>query len=380
MKVKIAIDTKTFVRFWLVLLGFGALILAIYNARTALILIGIAAFLALALNLPVSYIAAKLPGKSRVGATALAYIVVLLLLAAVVFLVIPPIADQTTRLLTSTPDIVNNLSHQWAAFGDFAHRYNLEGQVEQAVAAAKQNLEGVALEFGRNLLGGIGSVFATLFSTVLVLTLTFFMLVEGPEWLRRLWAVYRDKDTMETHRRITTKMYNVINGYVTGQLTVSAIGAGFAGLTVFVLSLFIAEVPSNLAFPTIAIVFTLSLIPMFGATIAGVIVSLLLLANNPLAAIIFAIYFVVYQQIENNFISPAIQSKRLELSPLIVLVAVTIGTYVFGLAGGIISIPIAGCIKVLLDDYLENNQKRRAAEEKPLAKLVKKIKNSVAEA
>jgi predicted PurR-regulated permease PerM len=185
---------------------------------------------------------------------------------------------------------------------------------------------------------------------------------------------------METHRRITTKMYNVINGYVTGQLTVSAIGAGFAGLTVFVLSLFIAEVPSNLAFPTIAIVFTLSLIPMFGATIAGVIVSLLLLANNPLAAIIFAIYFVVYQQIENNFISPAIQSKRLELSPLIVLVAVTIGTYVFGLAGGIISIPIAGCIKVLLDDYLENNQKRRAAEEKPLAKLVKKIKNSVAEA
>jgi predicted PurR-regulated permease PerM len=77
--------------------------------------------------------------------------------------------------------------------------------------------------------------------------------------------------------------------------------------------------------------------------------------------------------VENNFISPTIQSKRIELSPLAVLVAVTIGLYVFGVAGGIISIPIAGCLKVLVEDYLERNRRVRIENEKPLTKLVKKI-------
>jgi predicted PurR-regulated permease PerM len=172
-------------------------------------------------------------------------------------------------------------------------------------------------------------------------------------------------------------MYTVVTGYVTGQLIVSGIGATLAGLVVFILSLIVPNVPSNLALPTVAIAFTLSLIPMFGATISGIIISLLLLLNNVSAGIIFAIYFIVYQQIENNFISPTIQSKKLELSALTVLVSVTIGLYVFGLAGGIISIPIAGCVKILLDDYLDRAKESREKSERPLAKIVNKIKSEV---
>ena len=88
---------------------------------------------------------------------------------------------------------------------------------------------------------------------------------------------------------------------------------------------------------------------------------------------IFIIFFIVYQQIENNYVSPTIQSKKVELSALAVLASVTIGLYVFGLAGGIISIPIAGCIKVLLEEYLSRAKDNRDTSEKPLAKLVKKL-------
>jgi predicted PurR-regulated permease PerM len=178
---------------------------------------------------------------------------------------------------------------------------------------------------------------------------------------------------MKAHRKLVGRMHAVVSGYVTGQLTVSGIGSMCAGLTVFIISLFFHEVPANLALPTIAIAFTLSLIPMFGATIAGVIISLLLLMNSLPAGIIFAVYFMVYQQIENNFISPTIQSRRIELTPLAVLCAVTIGLYVFGVAGGIISIPIAGCIKVLVEDYLERTREVRVENKKPLSKLVKKL-------
>ncbi|OYX38058.1 hypothetical protein B7Z00_02565, partial [Candidatus Saccharibacteria bacterium 32-50-10] len=89
MKVRIEIDTRTFVRFWLVVIGFAFAILALYSARTALIIIGTALFLALALNGPVSRLSRRLPDRSRTLSTAIAFTVVVALLAAVVFLVLP---------------------------------------------------------------------------------------------------------------------------------------------------------------------------------------------------------------------------------------------------------------------------------------------------
>lgn len=373
MKVRIEIDTRTFVRFWLVVIGFAFAILALYSARTALTIIGIALFLALALNGPVSKLARRLPDRSRTLSTAIAFTVVVALLGAVIFLVVPPIVQQTAKFLESAPTLLRTISEQWQGLGNIIDKYHIQPQVDQAVAALQADAGRWATSFGRNFISGIGSAMSLFAATLLVLVLTFLMLIEGPRWLERIWGLYKNLDTMETHQKLVRRMHNVVSGYVTGQLTVSGIGSLCAGATVFLISLFFPEVPGNLALPTIAIAFTLSLIPMFGATIAGVIVSLLLMFNSLPAGIIFAVYFMIYQQIENNFISPTIQSKRIELSPLAVLVAVTIGLYMFGIAGGIISIPIAGCIKVLAEEYLESNRKVRVEKEKPLAKLVKKL-------
>jgi predicted PurR-regulated permease PerM len=90
---------------------------------------------------------------------------------------------------------------------------------------------------------------------------------------------------------------------------------------------------------------------MFGSFIGGAIVALLLGFNVFWAGIAFLIYTIVYLQIESNIISPKIQGKGMQLPALVILSAVTIGVYTFGLAGAIISIPIAGCIKVLLEEY-----------------------------
>lgn len=372
MKVRIEIDTKTFVRFWLVVIGFAFAILAIYSARTALIILGVAFFLALALNAPVSYLARHLPGKSRVAGTAIAFVLVIAVLGIFSFLVVPPIIQQTTKFVDTVPALVENASRQWQGFGDIINKYHLQPQVDQAVNSIKNNSTQWLGDFSKNIVSGVGSVLATLTSLLLVLVLSFLMLVEGPGWLQRIWGIYNDEDRMEYHRHLVRRMYGVVTGYVTGQLTVSAIGAMASGLTVFILS-FLFPVPANLALPTIAIAFTLSLIPMFGATIGGLLITVLLAFNNITAAIIFIIFFVVYQQIENNFISPTIQSRKLELSALAVLASVTIGLYVFGLAGGIISIPVAGCIKVLAEDYLARAKRKRVESEKPLAKLVKKL-------
>jgi predicted PurR-regulated permease PerM len=372
MKVRIEIDTRTFVRFWLVVIGFAFAILAIYSARTALVLLGVAFFLALALNAPVSYLAKYLPGRSRVAATAVAYILVVALLGAFIFLVVPPIVQQTDKFVQTIPTLVSNASAQWHGFGDFVAKYHLQAQVDQAVNSLKDGATGWAANAGRNVVSGLGSLLGLVISTFLVLVLSFLMLIEGPMWLNRIWGVYNDQDRMEYHKKLVHRMYNVVRGYVTGQLTVSAIGALLAGLGVFIISLFL-NVPGNLALPTIAICFVLSLIPMFGSSIAGALISVLLAFNDVSAGIVFVIYFIIYQQIENNFIAPTVQARTVQLSALVVLASVTIGLYVFGLAGGIISIPIAGCIKVLVEDYLERAKKNRPQSDKPIARLVKKL-------
>jgi predicted PurR-regulated permease PerM len=373
MKVKIEIETKTFVRFWLVVMGFALAILAIYSASTALLILGTAFFLALALNAPVSWLAKHLPGESRVIGTAVAYILVLLTLSVFAFFVVPPIVQQTVKFIDTVPGLIETATTQWQGLSQLVDKYHLQPQVESIVTGLKNSSLGWATGLSQNVITSLGSVLAVVTSGFLVLVLSFLMLVEGPMWLTRLWGIYNDQERMEAHRKLVQRMYTVVTGYVGGQLTVSAIGGMSAGIAVFTISLFLKDVPANLALPTVAIAFTLSLIPMFGATIAGVLVALLLAFNDPTAAIIFAVFFVIYQQIENNFISPTIQSKRVELSALTILASVTIGLYVFGLAGGIISIPIAGCLKVLLEAYLERAKKNRARSRNPLVKLARKI-------
>ena len=362
-------------RFWLVVIGFGLAGLAIYSAKDALILLGVSLFLALALNRPVAAIARKLPGKSRLGGTALAYVTLILLLGCVVWFVVPPIVQQSAKFVESMPSLIDQAGSQWHGVNSFIDKNNLRPQVDAMLENLKQQSSAWAASVGTNILSSVGSLASFLTSLFLVLVMSFFMLLEGPTWVKRLWGLYNDQEKMERHKKLVGRMYNVVTGYVSGQLTVSGIDAVLSGFVVFVLSLTFPVVNSNLAMLTVMATFILTLIPMFGATIAGALISLLLLFNDVTAGIIYAIYFVVYQQIENNFVSPSIQSKKVELSALTVLVAVTIGLYVGGLLGGLVAIPAAGAAKVLLENYLEQAKTNRVESEKPLSKLVKKLKN-----
>lgn len=349
MNVRIEIDTKTFVRFWLVVIGFIAGAFVIYSARTALIIVFAATFLAIALSMPVNKLVKILPSKSRVLSTALAYVAVVVALGTFVFLAVPPIFQQTAKIAQTIPALVESATEQYSSVNRFVDKYNLQPQVDDIVSALKGSATKFASSIGTNIISGIGSVFSVVVSVILILVLAFFMLVEGPVWLDRLWSAYYDKEKMESNRRILYKMYNVVTSYVSGQLYVATIAGIVSGVAILSLSFFF-NVPINLIIPTLTIIFIFSLIPMFGSTIGLAIIASVLALNDIKAAIIFFAFYVVYQQIEGNIISPKIQSKKIDLSALAILISVTIGIYIFGIAGGIISIPIAGCIKVLADE------------------------------
>ena len=145
-------------------------------------------------------------------------------------------------------------------------------------------------------------------------------------------------------------MANVVSTYVSRQVIVAILDGCASATIVFILSLIFGLSP-GLAIPMGMITMAFYLIPMFGQFIGGTLVTLLLFFSSPVSALIFAIIYIVYAQVENNIISPKIQGGALKLQPVLILCAIIIGMYMFGLLGAIIAIPIAGCIRVIVDEY-----------------------------
>jgi len=98
---------------------------------------------------------------------------------------------------------------------------------------------------------------------------------------------------------------------------------------------------------------------MFGAVIGGALVSVLLVLYSWPAALIYLAFFIIEQQIENNIVAPKIQSKRLDMSALVVLIAIIAGLQIAGIVGALVAIPVAGCIMVALRDLMKHRHAKQ---------------------
>ena len=376
MKVKIEIDTKTLIRFWLVIFGFIILAGAIWIAKDVLIMITIAAFLALALNSPVAKIAKILPGssKNRVGATAVAYLIIVLIFGALFSVLTPIITDQVKHFSKDLPQIVQNYTGEQSGIRRFITENHLEGMISQAVDSVTRSINSSVSKIGDVFFGSIASIVGWIISLFMVLAMAFLMLVEGPDLIDKIFKVfYTDKILEKNHRRILSRMYGTVSGYVSSIVTICSISATCGSLATAILAL-IFGFPISLIAPIAVLLFIFGMIPMVGTTIAGMLSALIIGLNSPTAGLIFLAYFLIYQQIENNVISPMVQARNNQLSALIIFIALTVGVYAFGLLGALLAIPLAACAKILVQEQLKS-RKRRSREENSerLVELLKKI-------
>lgn len=377
MKMTIDVETKTFIRLILVTGALAGTVFLIWKLWPALMIVAVSFFLAIALNPPVSMLARRLPGQSRVLATALAYLVVLTVLGLFIYVAVPPIIAETINFVNRLPAYVQDISAHQGFAAQLITQYNLEDELNQLVMGVQQQFGTVAQGLGSSIVDGVSSVLAGVFTTLTILVLTFLMLIEGPRWMDRLWHLYNSNETLQRHKRLAGKMYKVVTSYVNGQVLVALIAAG-AGLTTLLILSRLFNVPTEAVLPLTGLIFLTDMIPMVGATFGAVIVGLVLLFNDPGAALVFTIYFIIYQQIENNFIQPLVQSRTVALSALSIILAIIIGITLLGIVGGIVAIPIAGCLRVILLDYMEHRRQKPAPDVKGklLAELAAKAKES----
>jgi predicted PurR-regulated permease PerM len=341
------IPNRTIVRVMLVVVATLIGLSAIRQASHALTLIFAAAFLALALNGPVQWIARRLPGKgkgSRVAATALSFLVVLVLLAGFLVSIVPPLVRQTTSFINNAPELVQQVRDEDSGVGRFVAKYNLQDDIDKytsEISGRLKDASGAAVST-------VSKAGSSAIAVLTVLVLTFMMLIEGPRWIRFVRDVIPDEHH-ERADRLAHDMYRVVKGYVNGQVTLALVAA------VLLLPALIAlHVPYPAAL--MVIVFVCGLIPLVGHTIGALIVTLVALFYSPWSAIFILAYYILYQQIENYIIQPRVQANSTNMSPLLVFSSVIIGVSFGGLLGGLVAIPVAGCIRIALLDYLHSKK------------------------
>lgn len=343
-EVEVTVSNQTILRVAGIIVGVILLLAAIRTASHALVLIFIAFFLALALNAPVHFIAQHIPGKrrgSRSLATTVSFLVVVIVLGAFLASIIPPLVSQTRDLIRKAPGIVRDSRNDNNELGHFVTKYHLEGQIDKFTKQLSERLDTVT----SSAFSTISRIGSSAFSLLTILAITFMMLVEGPHWIR-LGRDMVPHDQRPMAGRLARDMYKVVKGYINGQVTLAAIASLFILPALLIL---------HISFPAalIVVVFICGLIPMIGHTLGAIIVTAVAAFSSPWHAVIILGYYILYQQIENYLIQPRVQANSTNMSPLLVFMSVVIGVSFSGLLGGLVAIPVAGCLRVVLLEYLK---------------------------
>ncbi len=292
-----------------------------------------AAFLiAILLNPFVGWIQKFIPTKNRIAAILLTVAIILAIILFFLFVMLQPLISSFGGIITELTKYFETAKNN-NEVNNFMTQLNWKDVTSsKAFSTIGGGITGVAL-------GLVNSVFAL----VTILSLSIFMLV-NPQNVVDSVGKYIPKKHLSLFNKVSTNLSSIVPKYFGGVLIIATL----AGICSFI-GLLVLRVPFAIALA--ASVFILDMIPMIGATLGAIIVvGFCLLINQPLTAVIFVIYYIVYQLIENNIITPLIQRKTVKISPLSILVAILIFSAAAGMIGALLAIPIAALIKLTYQD------------------------------
>jgi predicted PurR-regulated permease PerM len=312
----------------------------IFLLRKPLTWIFIAGFLAIALSGPVNFLQRRM---RRGLAIAIVYVSLILIPMLIAAALVPPVVEQVNLLVDNVPQYAEDLQefvNDNPTLANLEEDYNITAELQKQAATLPGRVgdaAGILSDIG---LGLVNSVFAGV--TILILSL--FMIGSGRTWL--IWLAQRQDPHREVWmNRLFDRIGNAVGNYVAGALGQAAI----AGILAYIV-LRILGVPyaGSLA----VVVFLLDLVPLVGATLGAIIVGIVTVFNDfPTATIVWVIWSIVYQQVENSIIQPRIQAKAVQVQPFVVLTSVLFGSTLFGVLGALLAIPVAAAIQISIVEY-----------------------------
>ena len=316
--------------------GLAILLEILYEVRSVLLLIFIAIFLAVALGPAVDFFVKRhLP---RALAILVVYLGILGVIVGVGLLIVPPVVTQVEQLSSDIPGYVADLRHN-NTFRTYDDRYDLSATLNRQATTLPSRLGDAAGALQSVTVG----VFSVLVQLVTVLTMAFFLLLDGGRIVEFVLRI-RGPQTESRLRRLTQDIYQSTARYVAGALTISVA----AGVSAFVVLTILGVA---FAVPLAVLMAFLDLVPLIGATIAGVIIAIVTAFTDfPTDTIVWLVFFLVYQQLENNLLQPLVQARTVSVAPFLVIVSILIGSSLLGVLGALVAIPVAAAIQIVLKD------------------------------
>jgi len=322
-----------------VAIGTLAALYALYLVRDVVGLVLGAVFVALALAGPVAVVEAR--GVPRAWAILLVYLASLAALVGIGLLLVPPVVSEVNELVKDAPGLVGDLEGS-SAYRRLDTEYDVSDKLLTEAEKLPEHLGDLTSVLADITVG----VFARVTQLVIVLVLAFLLLMSGGRILD--FGFSRLDPALERRaRRAAEGIGKAVAGYIAGSLLLALIAG--------VLSFFVMELLSiPFAIPLAVLFGFTTLIPLVGLTIGGVIVGIVAAFHGfPTALIVWGVFFLLYQQVNDRALGPYVYKRTVELHPLVAIVAVLIGGTQLGILGALVAIPAAATIQIFLKDLYE---------------------------
>lgn len=293
----------------------------------------VAGFFAIVLSPAVRRLQRRVGGRRNL-ATAIVVFAALTTVAGLLAVFLLPVRAQLILIITDLPGTVNDAAAGKGAIGRLLTELHLTTLVQDhqdELAKAADRLSSSSFQYATAVLSGLVA-----FLTITVLT---FLFLSQTKVMGEVALSLVPRRRRESVRRTAIDAAGAVSGYMTGNLLISLV----AGVTALGCLLALG-VPSP--FVLALWVALADLIPLVGATIGAAVAVLAAFLHSPTAGFISLVFFIVYQQVENNVLYPAVMSRRVNINPLAVLLSVLISVEVFGFIGALLAVPASGAIQV----------------------------------
>jgi predicted PurR-regulated permease PerM len=313
---------------------------ALASTSQIFVLILVALFLATGLNPAV--VAVQNRGMSRAKAVGVVFVGVFLFLGFFIAVVIPPVVSQGTNLINAAPGLLNDLKSN-SALAELDKQFNIIQTLQSKLEMYTKDGSLIISTFGGVI--GVGkSVISGTFTALTVLILTLYFITSLPEAvnmsMKFVHASRRDRIT-----RLTNAVISRIGAFVGSQIIIAFLAAIFVLLLSAVLGL-----PSPFAIAMIVLV--CGLVPLIGHFLGCGVVTLIALTQSVTIGLIAFVLYVVYVQIENYIVTPKIMKRTLNVPGAVTIVSALIGSSLLGLIGGLLAVPVAASIILILDEVV----------------------------
>jgi predicted PurR-regulated permease PerM len=313
---------------------------ALASASAVFVLIVVSLFLAAGLNPAVLFFQNR--NLSRTASVGAVMGLVLLFVGFFIAIAAPPLIEQGDQLISNAPQLVKDLNNN-AFINDLNNRYGVIDSLESRIDSIIKDGEFAITAFGGVI--GVGkAVVSGVVSALTILILTLYFLASLPQVVQ-IGLKFAPASRRDRISKLVNAIITRVGSFVGGQSIIAALAA------IFILFLgLIINMPYT--GPLAMVVLVCGFIPLIGHFIGMTIVTLVSLTKSPSTAAIALIGYIVYVQFENYLITPKIMRKSLAIPGLVTIIAALLGTSLLGLAGGLLAVPIAAAILLILDEVV----------------------------